>query len=523
MKKRNHKIAWLLSLALVMLWSCNDEYEIPSEEPNHSFIQTSFGTGENYTQIYESFDLIDLSRGIKTREWTFPEGIVLDSDSNLMTKSGESVVKVRFTKPGEYKVPIVQSFNGAVYAQGEQLEESDFQTEITITIVDSVGCDFVGTDIMANNVFENKNGALNEVMAGRPVSFEFNGVGKPTGFKYEFIREDGFITSYAGDTIQHRFGSVGKYALQLTASSEWSRDTLLYTDYVNVVQNTVDPIVVLSAINTQESRNRIEMVFHRDLKDVTTCPTNAFNLNINNNGNTVSVGVASITQDPAEQYKVYLNLDQELYSSDIIVIEYDETIGNLESADDVKVESFDYVDMQFIRPNILEGSKFDYSFENTTDADWNYLWWGAPWDKFTFAISTGKAYSGTQSGYIEMEPLGGMILGQKVGDVWGTFDLSSGVNYRVSCWVYVEDLGSINDPAGVDLRYYWQAGTDWSVPGCPVFTTEFPVGKWVYSSFVVKSPGAGPNSFQIRGNNQGNAGTIKVYLDEIGISETEDR
>ncbi|WP_282039218.1 hypothetical protein [Saccharicrinis aurantiacus] len=522
MKKINHKIAWVLSLALVLLWSCNDEYEIPSEEPNHSFIKTSFGTGQNYTQIYESFDLIDLSRGVSSREWTFPEGVVLDADSTFITTSDESVVKVRFTKPGEYKIPLAQKFNGPVYAQGEQLDVDEFNTELTITIVDSVKASFTATDLKTENVFENKNGALNEVLAGRPVVFEYGGTGEPNEVQYNFVSDAGVLTSYKGDTISHRFISVGTYDMQLVAKNEWSVDTILYMDYVKVLANTEDPILLLSTKNTKEKRNQITLEFDSELNDVSTCPTSAFVLDVTNGSQSIGVSVSSITQDADLKNIVYLNLNQDLYSSDNVVVNYDDAVGNLESVSYTKVETF-AADVEFIRANILEGSGFDYSFETTTNDDWNYLWWGAPWDAYTMDITDAKAYSGAKSSYIVMEPGGGMIAGQKTGDVWGQFELKAGVNYRVSCWVYVEDLGAINDPAGVDLRYYWATSTDWSVPGCPVFNDEFPVGKWVYSSFVVASPGAGLNSFQIRGNNQGNGGQLKVYLDEIGISETEDR
>ena len=44
-------IGFTLSLALVLLWSCEEEYEAPTAEPNHAYVTTSFGGVTNRMQV----------------------------------------------------------------------------------------------------------------------------------------------------------------------------------------------------------------------------------------------------------------------------------------------------------------------------------------------------------------------------------------------------------------------------------------------------------------------------------------
>ena len=66
--KNSYKILGLFfSLFLIVFWACEDEYEMPTAEPNHAYITTSFGGVTNRMQVNDKMSFIDLSRGIESR------------------------------------------------------------------------------------------------------------------------------------------------------------------------------------------------------------------------------------------------------------------------------------------------------------------------------------------------------------------------------------------------------------------------------------------------------------------------
>ena len=214
-------------------------------------------------------------------------------------------------------------------------------------------------------------------------------------------------------------------------------------------------------------------------------------------------------------------LNGELYNSDVVTVSYDATVGDLITSDGMLSDSFTDEKVRFITDNVLEGSNFDYGFENTASGDWKYLWWNAPWDKYSFEVSTAQFYSGKNSGHVTLEPNGGMILGLKTAAPdFDTFTTEADKVYEISCWIYMESLG---DKTSIpDLRYYWSADVDWSVGGA-TFGSDFEVGKWVYVSWRVNSPGAGEYGFQIRGDNQNNSEACSFYIDEMAMSVVDER
>ena len=67
-------LGFLLALTMLFIWSCEDEWEAPTAEPNHAYITTSFGGVTNRMQVNDKMSFIDLSRGVESRVWTFNAG-----------------------------------------------------------------------------------------------------------------------------------------------------------------------------------------------------------------------------------------------------------------------------------------------------------------------------------------------------------------------------------------------------------------------------------------------------------------
>ncbi|MCG8582226.1 MAG: hypothetical protein MI866_20050 [Bacteroidales bacterium] len=90
--------------------ACDDSYEAPTSDPSHAYVTTSFGLKNKVMQINSEMTLIDLSRGVVSREWTFPEGTT-DVDGNEITSASDDVISVVFTKPNDLtNVELKQSY-----------------------------------------------------------------------------------------------------------------------------------------------------------------------------------------------------------------------------------------------------------------------------------------------------------------------------------------------------------------------------------------------------------------------------
>ena len=214
-----------------------------------------------------------------------------------------------------------------------------------------------------------------------------------------------------------------------------------------------------------------------------------------------------------------------MYDDDVVTVSYEK--GTLNTLDAVAASAFSAVKVNFVKKrNLFATSGFsdvDYSFENSTAANFPYLWWGGQWGEYDLSVSSGKAYEGSKSAYIEFRPNGGMIIGHR--DAGGNnlkFPVEKG-KYEMGVWIYAVDLGAATGAELPNLRFYWEPGTNWGVPSNPDFTASFPTGKWVYSSVIVEFAASSEIYFMIRGNNPDNTKKVKFYMDNLTLSKLTSR
>ena len=163
-------LGFTLSLALVLLWSCEEEYEAPTAEPNHAYVTTSFGGVTNRMQVNSKMAVIDLSRGVTSRLWTFDEGAT-DVDYNDLESSTDQTVNIRFTTPGTHTVRLSQEYAGDVYLGSSPSGSSTYDTTFTVTVVDSIRANLTVHRVLDGSTLTNVNGALNVVEGGRITSY----------------------------------------------------------------------------------------------------------------------------------------------------------------------------------------------------------------------------------------------------------------------------------------------------------------------------------------------------------------
>lgn len=514
MKKSIINICTLATLILIIC-GCEEDFIAPTSEPNHIFVTTSFGTVESRLQINGDMDFIDLSRGVVERTWTFPEGVAVLMEEDNNVTSGKDVVKAAFVKSGVYEIKLEQTFAGNVFLENQQQGINRYDTTITVTVLDSIKANFESKRLLDNTVLTNSNDALNEVIAGREIQFESSSVGEPTDLVWYFNSASGKEIILNGNPVVHKFSSMEVFDLTLIASSNLGADTIAYQNYLNVIPST-DPV---DLVGVTAKDNAIGIVFSRDMFNPVTNDAASITLEVTNNGVSYPVNVTGFSLDAEANNIVLLELDTEIYNSDQITLSYAADNGNLRTLDGVQATSILNEQVVFEKDNILASTSFDYGFENSTNDNWKYLWWGGVWEKYNLNVSEENTYQGSKSAYVEMEAGGGMIMGHKdASNENVTFPLEGGATYEVGAWIYMETLG---DGGSIpDLRFYWAPNTDWGIGGS-FFESDWPVGKWVYSSTQIKAAASDNYNFMIRGHNEFNSQECKFYIDNITVAKLD--
>ncbi|AWW29523.1 hypothetical protein DN752_04915 [Echinicola strongylocentroti] len=512
----------ILSIAcLGAMVSCEDIYDdLNLNEANNQVIYTSEMDFGNRIQVNGTITFGDVSSGVQSRQWSFPEGAVDIIGSDNDTSSTENTVKTVFTSPGEHKVRLQQTYNGNAYVGTDQ-RGSDLDTTLTITVLDSVALQvqayLLNPDGSLGEELTLSDNAENEVMAGSFVRYIVSPTGEPSDYVWNTDGGDPGTSEEFVNEFDVRYKKLGTFGFGLYASRERPAGESLVEveNFLKIIPST-EPVILEGAF---DANGKISLNFSREMNANTLNPAD-FIVSIAHDGTDIPATVAAATVDPEEANLVILSLENELiYNDDQVLISYQQ--GEMATTDGMPADSFSDLPVVFIGTNILENTAFDYSFENSTVDNWPYQWWGAPWDKYQLAISNHQAFDGNNSAAITLEPHGGMIISNADSDNnLITFPAEAGKTYEMGVWVYVEDLG--NTPEGAvppDLRFYWSPNTNWGVGANPAFDAAFPVGEWVYSSVLVEFPASGDYSLNIRGANENNTAPLSIFMDNISLSE----
>ncbi|WP_066218845.1 SwmB domain-containing protein [Formosa haliotis] len=513
--KTYKNIVKVLCIAALGFTACNDDNDIHLEEPSQRVIYTSQMDFENKVEVGNYITFGDVSPGVISRTWTFPENI-----TNVQgNQSSEDIVKAYFYEPGVYDVKLHQVFKNDAYVD-ENLMGKELDTTIVVNILNplsiNITANYINPDGTLGAALNFAEGAENIIEASRSVRYTYNIVGEPETTTWHF--EGGTPLAVENtETVDVKYRKMGTFGLDLLAKRDrpFGEAIESYENVITVIAST-DPVTLDATYNFEDA---IALEFSREMDPESLNPSD-FSVTITNGETVLNPMVASASVDAIEGNRVLLTLANEsTYNDDQVTVSY--TPGTLQTLDGVAVDALTDVPMVFRGENLFNNGIVDYGFENTMSTDWVYQWWGTPWDKYKFNISTAQAYDGDKSGYVVVDAGGGMIIGQvdSAGEK-ASFTVKAGQAYELGVWVYVESLGQIlPDALPPDVRFYWAPATDWSVGGNPTFTADYAVGEWVYSSQIVEFAEAGPTTISIRANNQNNPQELKFYMDNLTLIE----
>lgn len=515
----------ILGLLIIVMAACKEEYEAPGTEPNHSVVYSSEMSNGNVVQVNGLIGFGDVSPGVVDRIWTVPESVAIieDEDGNV---SDEANINVAFSAAGTYEISLHQIFSENAYVGNEQIG-TEYDTTMSVIVLDSIEVAFtaahINDDGSIGNALTISNGAANEVVASKSVRFSYSSVGFPAEIIWTFNGGDPEEVEYDGNQIQAgdaddtdvRFKKIGTYDVTLIGRRDrpFGGDTLVIEDLIKVIPST-EPVDLDAIIDREDE---IVLNFSREIDPTSFGPSN-FKVTIEN-GTEWEATVTKAAVDPAEGNLVILTLDGEkLYDDDTIKVSY--TPGIMQTTDLVAVEVFTDVELTFLQgENLMTVNGYDAGMESSTETNWPYLWWGAPYDGYSLSFPGTEVYGGSKSMYMQWNAGGGCIIDHKDdGGMNVTFALETGKTYELGFWINVKDLGNADTGDGFmpDLRFY---PDDWSGEFAFFFNDEFPTGEWVYQS-TTWSPGASRDFFfRIRGYNASSTVPMNFYLDDLTVFE----
>ncbi|ANW95068.1 hypothetical protein AXE80_01600 [Wenyingzhuangia fucanilytica] len=484
--------------------------------------QMHFG---NKVEVNGSITFGDVSSGVESRKWTFPEGVVDIVDSDDDVTSTKNTVKAIFKKTGQHNVALHQVFKGDAY-DGTTLKGKVLDTIIAVNVLKPVSVSLEGyklnSDGSLGDALVMSDGALNEITASYSVRFIYTVEGQPEEFTWDLDNGGVVVTTDENNqTTDVKYSKMGDFNLSFGASRERPAggNMVSYTDLIRVVPST-DPVVLE---NTYNRDGKIVLDFSREM-DASKLNPNDFSVNITTfGGATITPSINTVTLDPTDGDLVIVELNGEtVYTDDQATITY--TKGTLATSDGVDADTFMNVSVTTQYPNVLETSSYDYGFENSTNANWKYLGWGAPFDGYTLDVNGTQVHSGTKSAHVTMNAGGGMIVGHKDNSNANiTFPVEGGETYEVGVWVYLEQVGASTNLTP-DLRLFSVPNTDWGVAAVHTFTDTFTTGQWVYGKVLVKFDASATESrFAIRGYNKDNTTITSFYMDDFTVRKVNIR
>ncbi|MGY3792030.1 PKD domain-containing protein [Aquimarina sp. 433] len=511
--KKLLKFITVLIIGLITIISCQND-DVDTDVPSQRVIFTSEQSQANQIRVNTDLTFGDVSTGVVSRTWTFPEGVA------NVTQSNSDVVKATFTQVGEHNVTLNQVFEEDAFVDGE-LRGRELDTTIVVTVIEPIAIDlkanYINPDGTLGAALTISDNAENEVIASRAVRYTFDLVGEPLNIDWTIDGGDP-ETATGTNQVDVIYKRLGTYGINVDANTNRPAGQAIaaFSNLVKVIPST-DPVTLDGVQGKRDGTLALE--FSREM-DEATVVSDQFSINVENNGTPISATIQSVQVNPAERNILLVSLSgDQIYIDDTVTVSY--TAGSLFTTDGVQADSFMDVPMDSFEQgeNLLESTTIDYSFENSADdANWPYQFWGGKWELYDFSIDFSRARTGTRSGVVDMQANGGMIIAHTAGKL----PIESGKTYEIGVWVFVENVG--NTPAGSnnpDLRIYLRPSPDFGTGPNPEFSASFPTGEWVYSSILVTGNASEEKELLIRGDNEFNNMPIKIYMDDLFVSEVE--
>ncbi len=518
---------------------CQEETDGPVT--SHFLVNSSEQAYGNRIEVNNHISMVDLSRGVNSREWSVPQGAAFLDEDSSSTKTNSDVMWATFTKSGTYDVKLTQTFDSDVYV-GEELQGTNqlsntFQVRVLDPIELSLEADYLDLEGNVISTLVLKDDAMNEIMAGRRVRYRLMMDGEPAlinftaegGDPEQVDYDEGAINAGDAEVTEIQYKRVGEYDLQILGSRRRPAglDSLAFKNLINVVPST-DP-VLLSGVYYKDGK--ITLDYSREIDPATIRPSEFLVEAFDKSWGLLDGTVASIEVDQNASNLVYITLaNTMIYEDDQIFITYayngEAPIeGSLKSTDGKLIDSFKSKPLTFLpKDNMLKSSKVDYSFEQYGNEAWLYDGWGAPWDAYTLNVTGDDFATGTKSAHVVINPGGGMIVNHKSATEVNeyTFKVEEGKTYELGLWLKIIKNPTATGAEASNVMFFMNPNIDWGVSRYDI-GADAPLNEWFYAKVTFHSFSTGEVSYLIRGVNGSANEELEFYMDDLTAFEVNTR
>ncbi len=507
---RNRFNLLVILLLALLLGSCERKYQAPGSEVSKICVKVPI----EYTQVNEVVTFGDLSTGVTSREWSFPEHItdIQNSDNNVQSR--ESIVSVSFSEPGTHTIYLHLEFNEPLQENTANRGATSIDTALTITVYDFVEAAFTANYISINGLDSSRlnisNQAANTIWAGEFIRFTSTQKGSPSSYSWHF--PGGIPEYYTGhdSSILVQYLNFGKHEVWHQASRILPRgsDSLKLADFIEVVRSPRKTRLI-EALKL-ESRS-IQLQFSSYIIEPNNV-SQAFSLTVRNNQRIIPVTITNTVVDPLEKYKVNLTLNAPIYDDDSVFINYTSEVLVDYSSNLVPLFTNIYVNPNMYSPL---PAAMDAGFEESPTSWYDASWAGSFWaqNHYQYTISETQVHSGRKALKFQVFPNGGAPLRAPV-----SYSIEPGASYLVSFWMFIENPGE----AGVGNNIGLYNG-DWvNYQSNPVIYLDgVGINQWKYCYRVLAPVPENPNNLVpvLRGVNYGINQPVIVYIDDISIQK----
>ncbi|WP_157208960.1 hypothetical protein [Mariniflexile maritimum] len=532
MKTKYKLLISILAIALGIL-SCNDIYDnLDLPEANSRVIVTSQMNFANTIRVGGSITFGDISSGVVSRLWTFPEGVADIEGSDNNVTSTEQNVKAFFNTPGTYDITLNQVFKGDAYdLNSPNPIGSNVSSTIVVTVLPKIKTVLkafaLNADGSVGAQLNLANGAKNQITAGRMVRFIIESVeGAPANIAWT---TGGTVVNLSTDkkTLDVRYNKTGNYNFQLLANTvrPSGEEKTIFTDLITVIPST-DPINLLEV---KKQNGKITLVFSREIDDA-SIKVSDFSIKLTDKNNaTLASTIATIVRNTPDTNILTITLNgQTVYDDDKALVSYN-GVNSLVSSDGVFSTTFTDIPATTAGVNILEATNYDYGYEKGGIVSNN-------WRKFTtfcgpctaansnYVYTNEQVHSGNSA--FKLTVLNGGVAalvnttdGADTGDI--NFPLVSGGTYEIGVWAYLPSSNTFGS-SEVEMRTFINTGASNIDPNVAThyFTQASPKDQWVYGSIKVTIPAASAKLIiRLRNNIAGPISPVTVYMDDITIKK----
>ncbi|WP_281612826.1 hypothetical protein [Flammeovirga sp. SubArs3] len=400
----------LFALIALLLSACGEDENKPVVKvPSHSVLKISQAANENIINMNQHIDFADVSQGVVSREWIFPEeGTIMEGNPE------DAQVRGVFPQVGEWEVTLHQEFENNAYVGTETTarETNVLDTTIIVTVMPAVQLQTIKANIV------NLDGTLGdevsmtpetptEIPFGSVLRFTYTAEGNPTVVAGEFFGAELLEQSALDGTFDVKYVTLDAtydFAPVFTRPQPNSSDTLYVANFVKCVRSSV-PLTLDKVVNDED--RKVNVIFSRGLnansvnkEDFTVKITTAA-------GATLTPEVTAAAVNPQNESAVLLEIDGELiYTDDDVLVTYSGT--ELESQDAAIAPQFEDEELVHVEDDLLKASDYNYSFESsaTSYVGGDPAWLGG-FVPDILETSTAQATDGSSSLKISRGPFSG--------------------------------------------------------------------------------------------------------------------